>query len=45
VRKALESIRLIDFNGASGIAGWQLIWDVADINDEAGGICVFKKLY
>ena len=24
---------------------WKLIFDEADLNDEAGGICVFKKLY
>jgi len=55
VRKALEKMGLLesekgllefdwDFNRGS-IGNWELIFDEADINDQAGGICVFKKLY
>lgn len=27
------------------LGGWELVFDQADPNDEAGGICCFKKLY
>jgi len=54
VRKALNKIGLLDDNnsGESTIRyykqqldNWELVFDNADVNDEAGGICVFKKLY
>lgn len=54
VRKALESIGLfIKFEveiltiGSVGKSrgDWQLVFDEADQNNEAGGVCVFKKLY
>lgn len=55
VRKALDKIGILGswmkFEDRADIWAepinnqWQLIFDEADINDEAGGICVFKKLY
>lgn len=53
VRKALQTIGLLEpfinpnyKNVEGGIYDqWELIFDEADINDEAGGICVFKKLF
>lgn len=56
VRKALDIIGLLRNKTEYGAAyseasnetyfdGWELIFDEADENDEAGGICVFKKLY
>lgn len=50
VRKALREIAL--FSGIDAKTGdifsmdgcWKLIFDEADPNNEAGGICVFKKL-
>ncbi len=41
VRKALEEIGLLP----DGHEAWDLIFDEADENDLAGGICVFKKLF
>jgi len=32
------------FNTAS-VGNWGLVFDEADETNEAGGICVFKKLY
>lgn len=51
VRKALTKIGLLDdtfkFLGEkyyrSNLLQWELIFDEADKNNEAGGICVFKK--
>lgn len=55
VRKALETVGLLrdiniddiyrdtEVNGR--LSDWKLIFDEADETDEAGGICVFKKLY
>lgn len=54
VRKALKSIGLVDYfysygEGGTPIPikhyGWELIFDEADPENEAGGVCVFKKLY
>lgn len=50
VRKALESIGLIWKNGSNEFIDryaeeWELVFDEADPNNEAGGICVFRKLY
>lgn len=50
VRKALESIGLIWKDGEDFFIDryadeWELIFDEADPNDEAGGFIVFKKLY
>jgi len=53
VRKALNSIGLLKdrFSPSAYLHetisryNWELIFDEADINDEAGGICVFKKLF
>lgn len=50
VSKALYTIGLPRKDWVSKIAeidrtDWKLIFDEADPNDEAGGICVFKKLY
>jgi hypothetical protein len=54
VRRALKMLGLIDaeykFDWAGimyqdGNRGWDLIFDEADTSNEAGGICVFKKLY
>jgi hypothetical protein len=55
VRKALDKIGLFNrWAGGSiggemvdhiGCKGFDLIFDVADENNEAGGVCVFKKLY
>lgn len=49
VRKALELIGLIwkdeeDFFIDRYANEWELIFDKADPNDEAGGICCFKKI-
>jgi hypothetical protein len=55
VRKALQSIGLLsggkqtldfcyDFYSAS-LENWSVYFDEADENDEAGGICVFKKVF
>lgn len=49
VRKALEKIGLLwDADSNEFIdryaEEWELVFDEADPNDEAGGICVFKKL-
>lgn len=49
VRKALQAIGMLDRGHsplqADGIflEDWELVFDEADPNDEAGGICVFKK--
>jgi hypothetical protein len=40
VRRALKKIGLLD----DKYEGWKLIFDVSDIDNRAGGICVFKKL-
>lgn len=40
-RKALSAIGLY----SGDFAEWELVFDEADELDEAGGICVFKKLY
>ena len=53
VRKALQTIGLLEpflnpkyQNVEGGIYDqWELIFDEADETNEAGGICVFKKLY
>lgn len=51
VRKALNKIGLlVDFENANQDINryyneWELIFDEADPNDEAGGITVFKRLY
>lgn len=53
VRKALQTIGLLEpftnknyKNVEGGIYDqWQLIFDEADPNDEAGGVTVFRKLY
>lgn len=53
VRKVLKGLSLLDysFDFRDGILypnsypGWELIFDEADPNDEAGGITVFKRLY
>jgi len=55
VRKALKEIGLFNkWGGCSiggemidhtGCRGFELVFDEADPNDLAGGICVFKKLY
>lgn len=51
VRRALETIHLLGDNYIAHhsddvyISRWKLIFDEADPNDEAGGFCVFKKLY
>tara|TARA_R110000868_G_scaffold243012_1_gene498715 strand:+ start:1271 stop:1879 length:609 start_codon:yes stop_codon:yes gene_type:complete len=45
VRRALERIGLLDDEIAGRCHGFELIFDEADETDEAGGICVFKKLY
>lgn len=53
VRKALKVLSLLDysFDFRDGILypnsypGWELTFDEADPNDEAGGITVFKRLY
>ncbi len=50
VRKALESIGLIWKDGEDFFIDryadeWELIFDQADPNDEAGGFTVFQKLY
>lgn len=53
VRKALNSIGLLKdkFSPSAYVHetlsrfNWELVFDEANINDEAGGICVFKKLY
>ena len=55
VRKALKEIGLFnEWGGISmggemshhiGCRGFELTYDEADPNDDAGGICVFKKLY
>lgn len=55
VRKALDTIGLFNrWGGCSlsgemidhtGCRGFELIFDEADTNDEAGGITVFKRLY
>lgn len=44
VRKALKEIGLFD-EFLDGTPKFELVFDEADINDEGGGICVFKKLY
>lgn len=44
VRKALTNIGLFDTKIIWGRNAFQLVFDEADPNDEAGGICVFKKL-
>lgn len=44
VRKALKEIGLLD-EFLDGTPKFELVFDEADVNDEAGGICVFKKLY
>lgn len=41
VRKALERIGLM----INETSQWRLVFDEADENNKAGGICVFKKLY
>ncbi len=53
VRKALDRVGLLDgYISGNGKMyestledKWELIFDEADGDDEAGGICVFKKLY
>ena len=53
VRKALKAIGLIEYGVGFTFGkqydekypGWELVFDEADPNDEAGGICVFCKLY
>ena len=55
VRKALQSVGLfggIEYEYGEGkvevsnrLSQWELVFDEADPNDLAGGICVFKKLY
>lgn len=53
VRKALQTIGLLEpfinsnyKNVEGGIYDqWELVFDEADIENPAGGICVFKKLY
>ena len=47
VRKALMAIGLINKVGdyINRQSEWELIFDEADKENEAGGICVFKKLY
>lgn len=48
VRKAINSIGLLSpsaVNVESDFFGWELVFDEADENDKAGGICVFKKIY
>lgn len=53
VRKALQTIGLLEpftnpnyQNVEGGIYDqWELVFDEADPNDEAGGFCVFKKMY
>jgi hypothetical protein len=53
VRKALLNIGLFgdveieteDTSHRGSLTQWELIFDEADETDEAGGICVFKKLY
>lgn len=55
VMKALQSVGLfggIEYEYGEGkvevsnrLSKWELVFDEADPNDEAGGICVFKKLY
>jgi len=46
VRKALYKLQLMgDSYVAKQFMGWELIFDEADETNEAGGICVFKKLY
>lgn len=46
VRKALEAVGLIGYrNKAAELLGWKLVFDEADLENRAGGICVFKKLY
>jgi hypothetical protein len=54
VRKALNELGLLNdkFNISSyreyetiSRFSWELVFDEFDPNDEAGGICVFKKLY
>lgn len=48
VRKALNKIGLLNDDkdlSKPPFPGWQLIYDEADGNDLAGGVCVFKKLY
>ena len=55
VRKALKNIGLlelkhsyrpsfVDISDECKFSGWELVFDEADETDEAGGICVFKKL-
>lgn len=41
VRKALGRIGLLD----GGIKRWKKVFDEQDLNDTAGGICCFKKLF
>lgn len=41
VRKALGRIGLLD----GEIIRWKKVFDEQDLNDTAGGICVFKKLF
>lgn len=53
VRKALDKIGLFNQNAFIAVLNrekhnkehWLLVFDEADPTDEAGGICVFKKLY
>lgn len=53
VRKALNEVGILyDESPVIGaiinqnnLCKWELVFDEADPNDEAGGICVFKKLY
>ena len=39
VRKALQKIGLLN----NRISGWRLMYDKADEDNEAGGVCAFKK--
>lgn len=41
VRKALTDIGLLD----NKFEGWEFIMEDADLNNECGGIAIFKKLY
>jgi len=52
VKKALQKIGLLYPDNFSdrkhlhhAMYDWELVFDEADENDEAGGICVFKKLF
>lgn len=47
VKKALLAVGLINNEGdyINKQPGWELVFSEYDINDDAGGVCIFKKLY